>query len=418
MRVELLTEVADSGETVYVMARLIADVIASEGRSPVNLALVIDRSSSMRGPRIAQAIEAAQQVVDKLDHRDRLSIVVFDAAARTVFGPAAVTDTARPKLLEAIASIATGVGTNLAAGMKKGAEAIRSGFVRGATSRLVLLTDGQSSVGITNPDRLGMIAEKEAGRGVTITAMGLGQGFDDELLAEIARRGRGGFYYLQSGADIAAAFGRELAGVFAIAAADTEVKLLPTEDVLAADVMHRLSSRALADGLLVEVGEIAANAPRHILFRLTRAPGADAPHCGTLMVTFRDHAGATGDGHIVGLELPARPVEAHAKEITTERLRLAVATAVDVAWARRASGDSANAVATLNEVRSVVAEARENHRADDSALAALLANIDEAQDAVAMSSVERDRVRRSMRERSHITLMGQSTMRRLPEDDD
>jgi Ca-activated chloride channel family protein len=418
MRVELLTDVADSGETVYVLARLTADAVATEDRSPVNLALAIDRSSSMRGPRIAQAIRAAQQVVDKLDQRDRLSIVVFDAAARTVFGPAAVSESARPGLLAAIAAITTGVGTNLAAGMKKGAEAIRSGFVRGATSRLVLLTDGQSSVGITNPDRLGMIAEKEANRGVTITAMGLGQGFDDELLAEIARRGRGGFYYLQSGADIAAAFGHELSGVFSIAAANTEVKLLPTDDVLSVDVMHRLSSRPLDDGMLVEVGEIASNAPRQILFRLSRAPGVQARHCGTVMVTFRDNAGATGDGHILGIELPQQAIEAHSREITLERLRLAVATAVDVAWARRASGDSASAVATLEQVRCIVDDTREKHRADDDALAALIGDIDEARDAVAMSSVERDRVRRSMRERSHITLLGQSTMRRLPEEDD
>ena len=366
-----MIDVADSCETVYVLARLHSDAVDLGARSPVNLALVIDRSSSMRGPRIAQAISAAQQVVGKRDHRDRLSVVVFDASARTVFGPAAVTDAARPGLLAAIGNIATGVGTNLAAGIKKGAEAIRSGFVRGATSRLVLLTDGQSSVGITDPDRLGMIAEKEAGRGVSITAMGLGQGFDDELLAEIARRGRGGFYYLQSAADIAAAFGHELAGVFAIAATDTDVKLLPTEDVLSADVMHRLPCRPTDDGLLVEVGEIAANAPRQILFRLTRAPGAIARNCGTLMVTFRHTDGTTGDGHILGIELPAHPIDEHSREITLERLRLGVATAVDVAWARRASGDSSSALATLDDVKKIVIEMRDENRADSAALAGL-----------------------------------------------
>ena len=223
---------------------------------------------------------------------------------------------------------------------------------------------------------------------------------------------------MQSEADIAAAFGRELAGVFSISAADTAVKLLPTEDVLSVDVMHRLSSRPLEDGLLVEVGEIAADAPRQLLFRLTRAPGADARHCGTLMVTFRTRDGATGDGHIVGIELPPEPIAHHSLEITSERLRLGVATAVDVAWARRASGDSASALATLNEVREVVIDMRDEQRADPQTVSGLLHDIAEAQQAVAMSSEERDRARRSMRERSHITLLGQSTVRRLPQEDD
>src|SRR5690606_33563962 len=102
---------------------------------------------------------------------------------RTVFGPAHLTDEAKRALLTALAEIRTGVGTNLAAGIKKGSEAIRSGFVRGAVSRLVLLTDGQPSVGITDSTRLATLGEKEAARGVTITTMGLGEGFDDELLS-------------------------------------------------------------------------------------------------------------------------------------------------------------------------------------------------------------------------------------------
>jgi Ca-activated chloride channel family protein len=61
--------------------------------------------------------------------------------------------------LAAIEGIESGVGTNLAAGIRKGADALASGYVRGAVSRLILLTDGQPSVGMTNAERLCALVE-------------------------------------------------------------------------------------------------------------------------------------------------------------------------------------------------------------------------------------------------------------------
>jgi Ca-activated chloride channel family protein len=417
MKVELLTDVGDERATVYLLVCLEATSTSAAARPPVNLALVIDRSSSMRGPRITHAIEAATQVVHKLDSRDRLSVITFDASARTVFGPANLDDAAKQVLLNALSDIRTGVGTNLAAGIKKGSEAIRSGFVRGSIARLVLLTDGQPSVGITDSTRLAALGEKEASRGVTITTMGIGEGFDDELLAELAARGRGGFHYLATPADIPGAFGRELAGVFAIAARGTQLRLRPSADILSAEVLHRLPSRPMDDGLLVELGEIAAATPRQVLFKLLRRPDGNR-HCGTLTITYQQTDGTTGDGHLLGIELSESTKVEHRRSITLERVRLAVATAVDVAWARRASGDNMQALAALSAIKEEVVTLRHCDLADPGSLDALLADIAEAEEAVAKSSAERERARRSMRERSHITLLGHSTIRRLPPGDD
>jgi uncharacterized protein YegL len=418
MRVELLTDISDTGSAVYLLVRIEAQAPPSAQRMPVNLALVLDRSSSMRGPRITHAVAAVRQVVQQLDVRDRLSVIAFDASARSLFGPANVTPETRRLLDEALAGLRTGVGTNLAAGIKKGAEAVRSGFVRGAISRMVLLTDGQPSLGITDSGRLCALAEKEAAGGVSITTMGLGEGFDDELLAELARSGRGGFHYLAGAADIPGAFGRELAGVFSIAATQTEIVLRPAEHVTTAELVHRLPSRPRDDGLVVEMGELAAATPRQVLFQLTRPPKdtydvADA-RCGTLTVTYRLPDGSAGDAHLLGVEAPAAPVPEHRRIITLERTRLAVASAVDTAWARRASGDSMRALAALGEIKTEVLRLRSEDRADPRALDQLLQDIAEAEAAVVKSSAERERARRSMRERSHITLLGQSTVRRLP----
>src|SRR5690606_18324481 len=161
MRLRVMADLADGGQSVYLLVRLEAEAASPTERRPVNLALAIDRSSSMRGPRLAQALRAAGEVVARLDERDRLTVIVFDGTARVAFGPATVTADRRAELQHALGSIEAGAGTNLAAAIRKGSDALRSGYVRGAISRLVVLTDGQPSVGVIDVERLCAMAEAE-----------------------------------------------------------------------------------------------------------------------------------------------------------------------------------------------------------------------------------------------------------------
>ena len=415
---ELLVDVADGGKTVHLLVRLVAHGEDAKFRPPLNLALVIDRSSSMRGPRMAHAIAAAKQVVGQLEETDRLSVITFDARARVVFGPAAMDNSARTSLLQALDRLDTGVGTNIAAGIKKGAEAIRSGYVRKSITRLILLTDGQPSVGTTSIERLGQLAATESTHGVTTTTMGLGENFDDELLTEIARRGGGGFHYLSEASDIPGAFGRELAGIFAIAATRTKLKIVPDDSVSSVEVLHRLESRTQDDGMEIEIGELASGVPRQVLFRLLRSPTAGHRHCGTLVLRYATAEGAPREGHVVGIELPTVPIPANAADVQLERIRLEVATAVDVAWARRASGDNMQALAAMHEVKEHVLQAQTQAPGNEAGLVLLLEDIAEAEKAVVRSAQERERARKSMRERSHSTLLGHSSIRPRPSDDD
>jgi len=421
MQVELSYLVAEDGPTVYVLARVgvqNAPTAGAPDRTPVNLALAIDRSSSMRGPRIGQAVRAARELAERLDERDRFALIVFDAQARIAFGPAPITDDSRAELFEVLEGLETGLGTNLAAGWKKGVEAVASGFVRGAVARVVLLTDGQPSVGITDAARLAELAQVEAARGVTTTCMGIGEGFDDELLSEIARRGRGGFYYLATPESIPAAFGNELAGVFSIVAAGAELKLMPDDDVVSVEVMHRMPARPVGDGLIVELGEVAAGPPRQVLLKVFREPKPGSRRIGTLMLTYRDHLGAPGDGAILGIELPELPLTEHGAIVTLERLRLEVATAVDEAWARRGFSTRNEAAGALMRVKRMVTDARDGRRADRAALGELTQEIELAEQAIARGAAEREKARRGLRERSQLTLLGHSTVRPLPDVDD
>jgi Ca-activated chloride channel family protein len=394
-------------------------------RRPVNMVLVIDRSSSMRGPRLAQAVLAVRRVVERLDERDRLGVVTFDGGVRVLLAPGPVNDDARRRLQLELERLDTGAGTNLAAGWRKGCELAAAGFVREAIARVILLTDGLPSVGIRAVDKLAAIAEIEAARGVSTTTMGIGEAFDDDLLGEIARRGKGGFYYLANAEAIPAAFGRELEGVFAIAGTHVELKVVLEEQVGSCEVLHRLTTRHSADGLIVEVGEIAHGAPRQVLVKLQRAavgetprnPGETGRLLAKLVVTYKDALGRDG-AHLVRVESPVQGAgRPEVAEVALEKLRLASAVAVDEAWARRASGHRDQAIAALADVRSAVSGARHLGLAPRSLLDEISEEIVHAEEAIAGAAREAERYRRAARERSHVTLLGQSAVRQLPEDE-
>jgi hypothetical protein len=121
---------------------------------------------------------------------------------------------------------------------------------------------------------------------------------------------------------------------------------------------------------------------------------------------------------VVGIEAPANPVEAEVREVALERLRLAAAVAVDAVWARRASSDIAQALAHMAEVGKRVTEARDQGMVDRAAMDQLLVDMAGAEEAVAKGPAEREKARKSLRERSHITMLGQSQVGRLPTEED
>jgi Ca-activated chloride channel family protein len=433
MRPDLFCASLEDPRVVYALVRMTAEAAPGLGegpyrdapappppRRPVNMVLVIDRSSSMRGPRLAQAVLAVRKVTERLDERDRLGVVTFDAVARVLLAPGPVNGEARRRLGAELDRLETGAGTNLGAGWKKGCELAAAGFVREAVARVVLLTDGLPSVGLRSAEKLGLIAEAEAARGITTTAMGIGEAFDDELLGEIARRGHGGFHYLASAEAIPAAFGRELEGVFAIAATHVELKIVPEEHVSSCEVLHRLTARHSADGITVELGEIAQGAPRQVLVRLMRQTPEANRLLAKLAITYKD-AGGRDAAHLVRVMSPAVPALGAARsevsEVALERLRLASAVAVDEAWARRASGHRDQAIAALAEVRSAIAGARDRGLAPRPLLDEISAELHHAEEAIAGAAREAERFRRAARERSHVTLLGQSFVRPLPTDD-
>ena len=173
----------------------------SNSRRPINLSLVLDRSGSMSGSPLRNAIKAAEQLVEYLQPEDYLSVVVYDDVAETILPPQLATD--KDKIKAAIRKIRARGVTNLSSGWLMGCDRVQSQQTLEQLNRVLLLTDGLANCGIVDPQVLVNTAKEKAEAGIMTTTLGFGEGFNEDLLIEMAEGGGGNFYFIQSADDAA-----------------------------------------------------------------------------------------------------------------------------------------------------------------------------------------------------------------------
>ncbi len=192
-------------------------------RASVNVALVIDTSGSMQGEKIARAREAAILAIRSLGPRDIASVVEYDDCVRVMVPATKLTDP--EPICAAIRRLEPGKGTALFAGVSKGAEEVRKFLDRSRVNRIILLSDGIANVGPSSPAELGDLGASLVKEGIAVTTIGLGTGFNEDLMSQLARRSDGNHYFVENSADLARIFKGELGDVLAVAAQEVAVKI-------------------------------------------------------------------------------------------------------------------------------------------------------------------------------------------------
>lgn len=188
-----------------------------ESRPPVNLALVIDRSGSMGGEKIARAREAALAAVRSLAADDIISIIAYDTEVETLV-PAQRVDRARG-LEAAIRGIEARGNTALHGGVACGAAELRKHIEDNrAVNRVLLLSDGLANVGPSSPDELGRLGYSLMKEGISVSTIGLGLGYNEDLMARLAQRSDGNTYFVENSSDLPRIFAAELGDVFSVVA--------------------------------------------------------------------------------------------------------------------------------------------------------------------------------------------------------
>lgn len=347
------------GDTeLHVLAKIAAPLAGpvAASRTPLNLALVIDRSGSMSGQPLREAKRCASFIVDQLTPADRVSIVSFDDSCMIEAPSQPVSD--KRALQRAIERIESGGSTALHGGWLLGAEQAAAHCTRRAISRVLLLTDGQANQGLCHPQSIAEDCAKMAANGVSTSTYGLGRHFDERLLTLMASAGEGHPYYGESAEDLMDPFREEFDLLSALFARKVRLNL-----EAAPGVQARLLNqfRTDQDGWSI-LPDVAYEGAAWALARLLvpAALSAQNPQGLRVLTAHVRYEGMDGAGrHCAPAHLWLRPVNDHAyaaealaPEVVQRAQELRAAELQDLAREAAYRGDWAAVDAALAAARA------------------------------------------------------------------
>jgi Ca-activated chloride channel family protein len=241
-------------------------------RQPATLQVVLDRSGSMAGDRLEGAKSALIDLVDRLDPADNLGVLAFDHETQIVVPAGPLTNKSAVK--RAIGAIDDGGSTDLSSGYLRGLqEAQRVAGPTGAT--LLLVSDGHANAGVTDPGQLGQVATRARSKNVTTSTLGFGLGYDERLLAALARGGAGNELFAEESDTAVALIAGEVDGLLTQVAQAASLRLTWTDHVAGISVLNDLPVVGLPDGAMLELGTFYAGETRRLLVKLS-VPGIPA----------------------------------------------------------------------------------------------------------------------------------------------
>ncbi|HEV8322439.1 MAG TPA: VWA domain-containing protein [Myxococcota bacterium] len=351
-----------AGHAAVAAVAAAAAVAPPARRRSLALALVLDRSSSMRGRPLRHAAEAARLVASRLDQDDRLCIVTFDREVSTLFGPEGLDERSRVRLSDRLDYLMSGYLTNLGGGLTEGCKRVAPFARAGMPTRVVLLTDGLPSYGVSDAAELCELAAFYHEFGITISAVGLGIGFDEELLTRIATRGGGSFHFVRRSDEVPAALSAELTDLFHLAAEGSQVRIDMTAAADGVDVLHAYPAAREGAEVVVDVGEVYTGAPRLLLleFALPEAAMAAPGEVRVASLSVRYRRGGRGISEervTVTTQVQAGVAEAATPEVARQAALLRAAAAEQAAVRRADAGD-------LRAAREILEQAAEALRAE------------------------------------------------------
>ncbi len=201
--------VATGQQDVFTTVDLEGVSLPSQARGAVNLALVIDRSGSMSGFKLNQAKQAARQLIAQLAPGDRLTIVHYGSDVKSLDGLVA-TSANKEKLLAYVDGIWDDGGTNIGAALVTARDLLLASRSDFKVNRLVLISDGQPTEGVVEFEGLTGIVRDIRGYGVSVSSIGVGDDFNEQLMAALAEVGAGAYAYLQDASQLGAIFQKDL----------------------------------------------------------------------------------------------------------------------------------------------------------------------------------------------------------------
>ncbi len=258
--------------------------IPSSKRPPANLVFLLDVSGSMSQWNKLPLLKAAlKMLVNNLEEKDRVAVVVYAGASGLVLPSTPAGD--RQRILEALGRLRAGGSTNAGSGIELAYNVAAEGFVKGGINRVILATDGDFNVGITNQSSLVELIEKKAKSGVFLTVLGFGMGnYKDSTLEKLADKGNGNYAYIDTAKEAQKVLVEQIGATLMTIAKDVKLQLEFNPATVAGYRLIGYENRLLRDQDFnddtIDAGEIGAGHSVTALYEIIPAgkevPGAQS----------------------------------------------------------------------------------------------------------------------------------------------
>ncbi len=191
----------------------------------VDIVLVLDRSGSMQGLKMQYAKKAVLNLISLLSPGDRLSLVSYSDGVRRHCRLVNLTDHNQRMLRSMVHAIYAGGSTNLGGGLQTGIDMILQEPQGNRIRKVILISDGLANRGIVNPWDLGRMASIALEKDFSVATVGVGDSFNEQLMAHIADQGAGTYHYMENPDAFAAVFEHEFMKSRHVAATSLEVHI-------------------------------------------------------------------------------------------------------------------------------------------------------------------------------------------------
>jgi Ca-activated chloride channel family protein len=321
----------------------------------VHVALVLDTSGSMEGRRMENAVQAAHELVDRLDVGDRFSLVSYGDAAQTLVECMRLGRN-RDEAHEAIDAMVAEGNTCISCGLQAGYDALNT--CRDASvERVILMSDGHANRGIVDePSLRQLVASARQYWGVETSAIGLGRLHDEVRMAALAEAGAADYYFVHNSDYFAEVLDREIADLHSTAVTNVMVALRPGDGITISGT-PMLGGTWNGDELLFDLGQMAVGETRQLAVQLA-LPVGEPGRALSARVAFYDAAGrlyrVAGSARLERSEDAAAIESSIDAEVVNVFSELRAAAAMDEALLQFEQGQQAQAVDTLNAARESV----------------------------------------------------------------
>ena len=256
-------------------------------RPPVNVCLAIDRSGSMQGEKIASAREGAIAALGRLGPADIISVVAYDDVVQVLVP--AMRASERGLIEAGIRDLHAGGSTALFAGVVKCAAELRKFADRNRVSRIILLSDGVANVGPSSPAELGSLGAQLMEEGISVATVGLGTGYNEDLMTELAMRSDGSHVFVARAEELGRFLDDQLAAVTEVVARDVDVRIRCGQGVRPLRVLGRPAD-IVGSTVTAPFAKIYARRQHYFVLELEVDPGAgdSARRLADVQVKFHD----------------------------------------------------------------------------------------------------------------------------------